>query len=110
MIGTTTPSRRVERVLTRAEAQWWLRRAESMRLGNPVAQWVSHLLEEAADTIVTCPRCRSRGRVVPILDHALSSHGLSFPEAAEWLERTDAELFWLAVNYLMSKARSARTA
>jgi hypothetical protein len=109
MIDTTTTCGRVERVLTPAESQWWLRRADSMRLGNPVARWVGHLLEEAADTTVTCPRCRCRGRVVPILDHAFWSHGLSFTEAAAWLELIDADLFSLAVHYLAWKGQ-ARTA
>jgi hypothetical protein len=81
-----------------------------MRLVNPVAQWVGHLLEEAGGTTVTCPRCRCRGRVVPVLDHALWYHELSFSEAAAWLEGVDADLFSLAVHYLTWKDRAARTA
>jgi hypothetical protein len=111
MIGTTTTTTaRVERVLTAAESQWWRRRADFMRLADPVAQWVGHLLEEAADTTVTCPSCRCRGRVVSILDHALWYHGLSFSEAAAWLEQIDADLFSLAVHYLTWKDRAARIA
>jgi hypothetical protein len=44
------------------------------------------------------------------LDHVLWYHGLSFSEAAAWLERLDADLFSLAVHYLVSKDRAARTA
>jgi hypothetical protein len=110
MTGTTTTSPRVERVLAAAAAEWWLRRADSMRIGHPVAQWVNHLLEGAGDTTVTCPRCRCRGRVAAILDHALWFHGLSFAEAADWLEGVDADLFSLAVHYLTSKDRAARSA
>ena len=111
MIGTTTTtSGRVERALAPANSQWWLRRVDSMRLGNPVVLWVGHLLEEAAATTVNCPRCRCRGRVVPILDHALWYHGLSFSEAADWLEQADGDLFSLAVHYLTSKDRAAHAA
>jgi hypothetical protein len=79
-------------------------------LADPVAQWVGHLLEEAADITVTCPCCRCRGRVIPILDHALWYHGLSFSEAAAWLDADRRRPVLAAVNYLMSKERSARTA
>jgi hypothetical protein len=88
MTGTTTQSGRMERILTA----------------------VRHLLEEAADATVTCPRCRCRGGVVPIMDHAFWYHGLSFSEAAAWLETNDADLFSLAVHYLTLKDRAARTA
>lgn len=110
MISTTTTSGRVGRVLTRAELQWWLRRVDSMRSGDPVVLWVSHLVEEAAATIVNCPRCRCRGRVAPMLDHDLYHHRRSFSEAADWLEQADADLFSLAVHYLTSKDRAARSA
>ncbi|MCA1841905.1 MAG: hypothetical protein LC792_01690 [Actinobacteria bacterium] len=109
MTGTTTESRRVERALSPAEAQWWRRRAQSIRLHNPVAHWVGHLVEEAADTIVSCPGCRCHGPVAPILDHALWYHRLSYSDAAAWLEGIDVDLFSLAVHYLMTKDRS-RTA
>jgi hypothetical protein len=110
MSGTAIASPRVERVLTPGEARWWRRRVESIRLGNAVVNWVSHLIEEAADTTVTCPRCRCHGRLAPILDHALWYHHLSFSEAATWLDGIDADLFSLAVHYLMSKDRALGTA
>ena len=108
--GDTSGIERVERELTPAEAQWWLRKAESLRMRQPVASWVSCLIDQAADTPVACPLCPQRGGAAAILDHVLGDHGASFSQAATWLETVDADLFSLAVNYLMSKDRSARTA
>jgi hypothetical protein len=110
MTGTDTMVGRVERVLTAAETQSWLRKAASPILRQPAAEWVGCLLEAAGDTMITCPGCHRHGRVPATLDHALSDHGLSFSGAAAWLESVDADLFSLAVHYLMSKDRSARTA
>jgi hypothetical protein len=110
MTATAIASPRMERILPSGEARWWQRRVESIRWGNAVVNWVSHLIEEAADTTVTCPRCRCHGRVPPVLDHALWYHQLTFSEAATWLDGIDADLFSLAVHYLMSKDRELRTA
>jgi hypothetical protein len=110
-MGSSTPGcGRVERVLTPAEAQWWLRKAGSRRLRQPAAEWVSFLVEGAGDTALACPRCSRPGGASATLDHVLSDHGFSFSEAAAWLETVDGDLFSLAVHYLMSKDRSARTA
>jgi hypothetical protein len=106
----TTPVERVERVLTPAEVYCWQRRPELMRSANPVTQWLCHLVEGADEISVTCPLCRCRGRVASVLDHALWYHRLTFSEAAAWLEDIDADLFALAVHYLMSKDRAARRA
>jgi hypothetical protein len=77
----------------------------SAPLRSPVAEWIRHLMDGSSDTTVICPRCGRQGGAPAMLDHALTDHGLTFFEAATWLELSDPDLFALAIHYLMSKGR-----
>jgi hypothetical protein len=74
-------------------------------LRSPVVQWIRHLMEGVSGATLACPRCGRREEALPALDHALSDHQLGFTEAAAWLEQADADLFSLAIHYLMVKGR-----
>jgi hypothetical protein len=106
MMSSTDGRERIEHVVTPAEAEWWLRKAGSLRLRQPAAAWVSQLMDRAGDTALACPCCSRHGSASATLDHVLSDHGFSSAAAAAWLETVDGDLFSLAVHYLMS----ARTA
>lgn len=73
---------------------------------HPATGWAVCLLQGAASISLACPRCRRDDSVASNLDHLLRHHQAGYVEAAAWLEAADADLFSLAVHYLVSKARS----
>lgn len=88
-------------------ADWWNFEPRSHHdPTHPAARWVAHLLQEAASTRLSCPRCGIVASVPINLDHLLRHHRASCDEAAAWLEDADPDLFSLAVHYLAAKARA----
>ena len=79
------------------------------RTGAVVA-WVEHLLQEAAQRWLPCPRCGRTGHLPETLSHLLAEHGASYAESAAWLEGTDADLYALAVHYLVVKHQAVERA
>jgi hypothetical protein len=77
---------------------------------HPAAAYVGVLLGDMARTTVLCPRSGEVGPPVDVLDHLLRHHGVSYQEAAEWLEAAEPDLFAVAVHYLAGKARREASA
>jgi hypothetical protein len=88
---------------------WWnFERLSPWDPTHPAAAWAAHLLQEAALTVLPCPRCGRAASVRTNLDHLLREHRGTYAEAAAWLEDADPDLFALAVHYLATKARTSR--
>lgn len=88
---------------------WWnFERLSQWDSTHPAAAWAAHLLQDAASIRLPCPRCSVVASVRTNLNHLLRDHRADYGEVATWLEQADADLFSLAVHYLVTKARASR--
>jgi hypothetical protein len=72
---------------------------------HPKAVTARTILELAGEAPVPCPHCDLHETAVTVHDHLRSDHAAGHTDVLLWLDRTDPDLFALAIHHLAELGR-----